>query len=84
MAQTVAFAAASTSGAVALELEENTIDRLRTLPVARSTVLAGFTNAGLIKTFITVLVTLSCGFAVGWRAHNGISGIRKFMRATNR
>ncbi len=72
LAQTVAFAAASTSGAIAQELEENTIDRLRTLPVARSTVLAGFTNAGLLKTFITVLVTISCGFAVGWRIHNGI------------
>ncbi|WP_242606163.1 ABC transporter permease [Frankia sp. Cppng1_Ct_nod] len=74
LAQTVAFAAASTSGAVAEELKHKTIDRLRTLPVAPSTVLAGFTNAGLLKTLITILVTISCGFAVGWRAHNGIGG----------
>ncbi|WP_239334507.1 ABC transporter permease [Frankia sp. CiP3] len=73
LAQTVVFTAASTSGAVAIEIDENTIDRLRTLPVARSTVLAGFTNAGLIKTFMTVLVTISCGFTVGWRIHAGIA-----------
>ncbi|WP_131785989.1 ABC transporter permease [Protofrankia symbiont of Coriaria ruscifolia] len=75
LAQTVVMGAASaTSGGIAFELSQKTIDRLRTLPLSRLSILAGCTNAGVIRAFITVFVTTVCGLVAGWRAQAGLGG----------
>lgn len=71
LAQTVANAAAATAAGLALEMSDIVVHRLRTFPIARPTVIVGFTNAGVLQVFFTVLVTIGCGFAIGWRIHTG-------------
>jgi ABC transporter DrrB family efflux protein len=75
LAQTVVTTAIVTATAVAYELSEKMIDRLRTLPVSRLSILASCTNASLVRSLITVVVTAVCGFAAGWRTHNGAGGL---------
>ncbi len=72
LAQTIVLATSHTACALALDIHDKVLDRLRILPVARSSILAGFTNAGLMHSLITVLITIGCGYLAGWRAHNGI------------
>ncbi|MEH0581034.1 ABC transporter permease [Streptomyces sp. B21-108] len=75
LAQTVVTTAIVTATAVAYELSEKMIDRLRTLPVSRLSILASCTNASLVRSSITVVVTAACGFAAGWRTHSGAGGL---------
>jgi ABC-2 type transport system permease protein len=75
LAQTIVSTAALTATAVAYELSEKTIDRLRTLPVSRLSILASCTNGGLMRSCTTVVVTAVCGLAAGWRTHTGAGGL---------
>ena len=65
--QTVAFGATSTGVGLAEDLGKGLIERFRSLPMARSAVLAGRSLADLVRN--TFVVTLMCvvGFLVGFR-----------------
>lgn len=66
-AQVVLFGAMSTAVGLAADLGQGLIERFRSLPMARSAVLAGRTAADMVRNaFVVVLVTL-VGFAVGFR-----------------
>jgi ABC transporter DrrB family efflux protein len=69
--QTVAFGSFATAIALAQELKKGVIDRLRSMPMARSAVLAGRLVADTMRMFITVLVIIAVGYAVGFRFSNG-------------
>ncbi|GAA1684831.1 ABC transporter permease [Kribbella sp. NPDC056951] len=70
-AQTMAFAVASASVGLADDMSKGLIDRFRSLPMARSGVIAGRVVGDLVfNTFVMVVMVL-CGFIVGWRWHNG-------------
>jgi ABC transporter DrrB family efflux protein len=69
--QTVAFGSFATAIALAQELKKGVIDRLRSMPMARSAVLAGRLVADTGRMFITVLVIIAVGYAVGFRFSNG-------------
>jgi ABC-2 type transport system permease protein/oleandomycin transport system permease protein len=69
--QTVAFGSFATAIALAQELKKGVIDRLRSMPMARSAVLAGRLVADTGRMFITVLVIIGVGYAVGFRFSNG-------------
>jgi ABC transporter DrrB family efflux protein len=69
--QTAAFATFATAIALAQEAKQGVIDRLRSLPMARSAVLAGRLIADGIRMLITILVIVGVGYAVGFRFQNG-------------
>jgi ABC transporter DrrB family efflux protein len=70
--QTAAFATFGTAIALAQELKKGVIDRLRSMPMARSAVLAGRLVADTGRMFITILIIVAVGYAVGFRFQNGV------------
>jgi ABC transporter DrrB family efflux protein len=71
IAQTAAFATFGTAIALAQELQKGVIDRLRSMPMARSAVLAGRLVADTGRMLITILIIIGVGYAVGFRFLNG-------------
>ncbi len=69
--QTAAFATFGTSIALAQELKKGVIDRLRSMPMARSAVLAGRLVADTGRMLVTILIIVAVGYAVGFRFSNG-------------
>ncbi len=72
--QTAAFASVGTAIALALELQKGVIDRFRSMPMARSAVLAGRLTADALRMLLTILIMVAVGYAVGFRFHNGFAG----------
>jgi ABC transporter DrrB family efflux protein len=70
--QTAGFASFATAIALAQELKKGVIDRLKSMPMARSAVLAGRLVADTLRMFITILVLIAVGYAVGFRFSNGV------------
>lgn len=68
--QTALFGGSSTSVGLAEDLKGGIIDRFRTLPTARSAVLAARTSADLIRSAMTMAVMVGAGMAVGFRFHS--------------
>jgi ABC-2 type transport system permease protein/oleandomycin transport system permease protein len=71
--QTVAFGAVSTSIGLAEDLQKGIIERFRTLPIARSAVLAGRTSADLIRNVVVVAIITGVGYAVGFRVTTNVA-----------
>ena len=71
IAQTAAFATFGTAIALAQELKKGVIDRLRSMPMARSAVLAGRLVADTGRMLVTILIVVGVGYAVGFRFSNG-------------
>ena len=71
VAQTAAFASFGTAIALAMELKKGVIDRLRSMPMARSAVLAGRLVADTGRMTLTILIIIGVGYAVGFRFLNG-------------
>ena len=71
IAQTAAFACFGTAIALAQELTKGVIDRFRSMPMARSAVLAGRLVADTARMLVTVLIVVGVGYAVGFRFENG-------------
>lgn len=70
--QTAVFGAAGTGIGLAEDMAKGLIERFRSLPMARSAVLAGRTLADSVRNvFVMVLIT-AVGFAVGFRIHGGV------------
>jgi ABC transporter DrrB family efflux protein len=69
--QTAAFATFGTAIALAQELKKGVIDRLRSMPMARSAVLAGRLVADTGRMLVTILLIVGVGYAVGFRFQNG-------------
>ena len=69
--QTVVFGATSTAVGLSEDMSKGIIDRFRSLPMARSAVLAGRTIADLVRNVFVVILMIAVGTAVGFRFHNG-------------
>jgi ABC-2 type transport system permease protein len=67
--QTVAFGAMNTAVGLAEDLRSGMLDRFRSLPIARSAVLAGRTVADLMRNVLVVALMVGVGFLVGFRVH---------------
>jgi ABC-2 type transport system permease protein/oleandomycin transport system permease protein len=72
--QTAAFATFGTAIALAIEVQKGVIDRLRSMPMARSAVLAGRLVADTARMLLTILIIVGVGYAVGFRFQNGFAG----------
>src|ERR1700719_5012565 len=70
--QTAAFATFGTAIALAQELKKGVIDRLKSMPMARSAVLAGRLVADTARMLVTILIVIGVGYAVGFRVVNGL------------
>jgi len=67
--QTALFGGASTAIGLAFDLKGGIIDRFRTLPMARSAVLAGRTTTDLLRNIMVIIIMLVVGTLVGFRFH---------------
>jgi ABC transporter DrrB family efflux protein len=69
--QSAAFASFSTATALSREIQRGSIDRLRSMPIARSAVLLGRLGADAIRLLVMIVVLVGVGYAVGFRFSNG-------------
>jgi ABC transporter DrrB family efflux protein len=67
--QTVVFGAVATAVGLATDMQTGLLERFRSLPMARSGVLAGRTLADLARNVFVVALMVGVGFAVGFRVH---------------
>lgn len=65
--QTLVFASVTTGVGLAEDLAKGLVDRFRSLPMARSAVLAGRTVADLVQSVLGVTIMLVVGMLVGFR-----------------
>ncbi len=63
-----AFAAVTTTVGVAVDMRQGVVDRLRTLPMAKSAVIAGHVIADLPRALIGLAVTIAVGLLFGFRS----------------
>jgi ABC-2 type transport system permease protein len=65
------FAAVTTALSVASDMQQGVIDRFRTLPMAKSAVVAGHVISDLPRALIGLAVTIGAGVLIGFRSHAG-------------
>jgi ABC transporter DrrB family efflux protein len=70
--QTVIFGSVQTGVGLSDDLAKGMIDRFRSLPMARSAVLAGRTLSDTVRNIFVVILMTGVGLAIGFRFHNGI------------
>jgi ABC-2 type transport system permease protein len=68
-------ASMGTAVGLSSDLSTGVMDRFRTLPMARSTILAGRTLADLLASVLCGTIVLVTGYIIGWRPGNGIAGV---------
>lgn len=73
--QSVAFGATQTGIGLAEDMQRGIIDRLRSLPMARSAVLTGRTTSDLIRNMLVVVLMAAVGLLIGFRFHAGLAPI---------
>jgi len=72
--QSVTFRASQTAVGLSEDLERGVVDRFRSMPMARSAVLAGRTLADLVRNIAIVVLMIAVGYLVGFRFHGGAAG----------
>ncbi|MEO6858454.1 MAG: ABC transporter permease [Solirubrobacteraceae bacterium] len=70
--QTAVFGALITGLGITEDLKAGVVDRFRSLPIARSSVLIGRTAADMVMNVMTLIVMLLVGVAVGFRPNQPI------------
>jgi ABC transporter DrrB family efflux protein len=72
MAQTMIFASAVVAIGLTNDLAKGIVDRFKSLPMSRKSVLIGRSISSLIHSSIGVAVMGLTGLLIGWRIHNGV------------
>jgi len=75
LAQFAVFGAGATAYGLHNDRASGVLDRFRSLPMARSAVLAGRTFADLLRSGVILLLQLGVGVLLGFRAQAGILGL---------
>src|SRR6266542_1589459 len=73
-AQSVTFGASQTAVGLKEDLERGVVDRFRSMPMARSAVLAGRTVADLVRNIAIIGLMIAVGYLVGFRFLGGVAG----------
>jgi ABC transporter DrrB family efflux protein len=60
---------------VSSDMQSGVIERFRTLPMSSSSVLVARTFSDLVSGALCALLVTATGFAVGWRPHEGVTGV---------
>jgi ABC-2 type transport system permease protein len=69
--QTAGFSSFGTAIGLARELQRGGVDRIRSMPTARSAFLVGRLAADTLRLAVTILVMVGVGYAVGFRFSGG-------------
>ncbi|MFL5821705.1 MAG: ABC transporter permease [Solirubrobacteraceae bacterium] len=69
--QSVAFRATQTAIGLAEDLQRGVIDRFRSMPMARSAVVAGRTIADLARNLFVIVLMAAVGYVIGFRFQEG-------------
>ncbi|MEH3154925.1 MAG: ABC transporter permease [Gordonia paraffinivorans] len=72
MGQTIVFSAFVVATGICSDLEKGIIDRFRSLPINRSSVLIGRSIAGLLHSSIGIAVMALTGLLIGWRIRGNV------------
>jgi ABC transporter DrrB family efflux protein len=70
--QSVSFRATQTAVGLAEDLERGVVDRFRSMPMARSAVLAGRTLADLVRNVLIIALMIVVGYVIGFRFSGGV------------
>lgn len=70
--QSMAFASMSIMVGIVNDMQTGVMDRFRSLPMSRASVLIGHTGANLIEGVLGLLVMAGAGLVVGWRPEMGL------------
>ena len=73
--QAVVFGAIGTAIGLAVDLQTGLLERFRSLPMARSAVLVGRTNADMARNAFVVVLMTTVGFVVGFRIHTNLASL---------
>jgi ABC transporter DrrB family efflux protein len=74
LVQSVTFGASQTAVGLKEDLTRGVVDRFRSMPMARSAVLAGRTVADLVRNIAIIGLMIAVGYAVGFRFLGGVAG----------
>jgi len=72
--QSVTFGASQTAVGLKEDLTRGVVDRFRSMPMARSAVLAGRTVADLVRNVAVIGLMIAVGYLVGFRFLGGVAG----------
>jgi|GEM_PF-8130 len=72
--QSVTFGASQTAVGLKEDLTRGVVDRFRSMPMARSAVLAGRTVADLVRNILIIGLMIAVGYLVGFRFLGGTAG----------
>jgi ABC transporter DrrB family efflux protein len=72
MVQTMVFSSAIVAMGLTNDLQKGIVDRLKSLPISRASVLVGRSISSLIHSSIGIAVMGVTGLLVGWRVHTGV------------
>ncbi|QGH70557.1 ABC transporter permease [Pseudactinotalea sp. HY158] len=72
MGQTIVFTAFIVATGITADVEKGIVDRFRSLPIRRSSVLIGRSIASLLHSSIGIVVMALTGLAIGWRIRNSL------------
>jgi ABC-2 type transport system permease protein len=80
MVQTMVFSSAIVAMGLTSDLQKGIVDRFKSLPIPRSSVLVGRSISSLIHSSIGVVVMGVTGLLIGWRIRNGVvDGVLAFL-----
>src|SRR5690242_5214425 len=71
MVQTMIFTSAIAAMGLTNDLQKGIVDRLKSLPISRSSVLVGRSISSLIHSSIGIAVMAGTGLLIGWRVREG-------------
>ena len=72
MVQTMVFSSAVVAMGISNDLQKSIVDRFKSLPISRQSVLVGRSISSLIHSSIGIAVMGVTGLLIGWRMRNGI------------
>lgn len=72
--QTIVFGSVASTGiGIADDLAKGMVDRFRSLPMTRASLLIGRTLSDMVRNAFTTVILLAVGFAIGFRFHGGVA-----------
>jgi hypothetical protein len=84
LAQFALFGGGATASGLVEDLAKGVIDRFRSLPMARSAVLAGRTLSDLVRSALTLTLMLAVGFGMGFRPQTSLLGLPAALAVRHR
>jgi ABC transporter DrrB family efflux protein len=72
MAQTIVFSSFIVAIGLVADLQKGFVDRLKALPIPRSSILVGRSISSLLHSSLGITVMALTGLAIGWRIRDGV------------